>query len=123
MFAFWENWSKEKLLLRLPDLYIGINVPYCIKNVQNIDIILFIIHRNEIEEQEDNFSKILENCFTLYKNGIKKVNQTLSLTLLFMITFALIGLVSSVYTTLSFIFFTGKNHVLGKVIDTKYYKQ
>ena len=93
------------------------------QNVQNIDIILFIIHRNEIEEQEDNFSKILENCFTLYKNGIKKVNQTLSLTLLFMITFALIGLVSSVYTTLSFIFFTGKNHVLGKVIDTKYYKQ
>ena len=75
-----------------------------------------------MEEQEENFSNILENCFSLYKNGIKKVNQTLSLTLLFMITFALIGLVSSIYTTLSFTFFTGKNHDgLGKVINTKYY--
>ena len=77
-----------------------------------------------MEEQEEDFSNILGNCFSIYKNGIKKVNQTLSLTLLFMITFALIGLVSSIYTTLSFTFFTGKNHDgLGKVINTKHYKQ
>ena len=61
-----------------------------------------------MEEQEENFSNILGNCFSIYKNGIKKVNQTLSLTLLFMITFTLIGLVSSMYT---------RRHYFGRILD------
>ena len=58
---------------------------------------------------EDGTSAMIENCLKLYKNGIKKTNQTLSLTLLFMVTFTLIGLVSSVYTSITFAFFSGNN--------------
>ena len=57
---------------------------------------------------------MIENCLKLYKNGIKKASKTLSTTLLFIMSCALISLVSSLYT--SFACFTGYNDGSGSTI-------
>ena len=65
--------------------------------------------QKQFENQDMNTMMIMENCLSLYKNGIKKVNQELSLTLFLITTFILIMLVTSFYISISFAFFSGSN--------------
>ena len=65
--------------------------------------------QTQFENQDMNTTMIMENCSSLYKNGIKKVNQELSLTLFPITTFILIMLVTAFYISISFAFFSGSN--------------
>ena len=74
--------------------------------------------QNQLMAEEENVAIVMENCLMLYKNGIKKANQTLSAKLLTIITFSLIGLVSSLYTTISLGCFTKNPDGYGSTIST-----